>query len=247
MRAPAVLHRKTLERGGAQVMSYSRAGTGRISIIYCISNTDISSAKKLHLPPLSLQKGVLTNSFQETEASCTSRCPAASLCFQVPFLREKCSWQILPFPYSDNFTELNKKTVWKIQAFFSCMLCSCSEQGWQLTAGCDTLMVHSECGSQENGSSLRQTCCCSRSAYSSFSTALSPARGCNLTQEFIIFVLWQARPELKLWNWNSGCRLAPLLPFPGLGEQSSCAPMATPISRHFIAAKMPIIRNSGSL
>lgn len=37
-------------------MRYSRAETGRMSIIYCISNTDISSAKKLHLPPLSLQK-----------------------------------------------------------------------------------------------------------------------------------------------------------------------------------------------
>lgn len=37
-------------------MSYSRAETGRISVIYCISNTDISSVKKLHLPPLSLPK-----------------------------------------------------------------------------------------------------------------------------------------------------------------------------------------------
>lgn len=133
MRAPAVLHRKTLERGGAQVMSYSRAGTGRISIIYCISNTDISSAKKLHLPPLSLQKGVLTNSFQETEASCTSRCPAASLCFQVPFLREKCSWQILPFPYSDNFTELNKKQFERFKLFSAaCSVAAASRAGsWQ--------------------------------------------------------------------------------------------------------------------
>lgn len=56
MRAPAGRHREMLERGGAQVMRYSRAETGRMSIIYCISNTDISSAKKLHLPPLSLQK-----------------------------------------------------------------------------------------------------------------------------------------------------------------------------------------------
>lgn len=95
------------------------------------------------------------------------------------------------------------------------MLCSCSKQGWQLTEGCDTLLVHSECGSQEGGSSLRQTCCCSRSAYSSFSPALSPARGYNLTEEMIRFVPGQARPEL----WNSGCRLAPLHPFPGSGEQ----------------------------
>lgn len=35
-------------------MSYSRAG--RINIIYCICNTDISSVKKLHIPLLSLQK-----------------------------------------------------------------------------------------------------------------------------------------------------------------------------------------------
>lgn len=57
MRAPAVLHCETLERGGAQVMSYSRAETGRIGTIYCMSNTAISSVKKLHLPALSLQKG----------------------------------------------------------------------------------------------------------------------------------------------------------------------------------------------
>lgn len=56
MRAPAGRHHETLERGGAQVMRHSRAETGRMSIIYYISNTDISSAKKLHLPPLSLQK-----------------------------------------------------------------------------------------------------------------------------------------------------------------------------------------------
>lgn len=177
-----------------------------------------------------------------------SKCPAPHAAQQQVCV-SKCSPQgdmqlaDPSFPHSDNFTELNKIPVWNIPAFFSCMLCSCSKQGWQVTAGCDTLMVHYERGSQESGSSLRQTCCCSRSAYSSFSPALSPARGYNLTEEMIIFVPWQTRPEL----WNSGCRLAPLHPFPGLEEQLSCAPMGIPISQHFIAVKMPIIRNSGSL
>lgn len=182
--------------------------------------------------------------------SCTSCCPGACLCFQVSLLREKCSWQTFPFPHSDNFTELNKKSSLKHSSFSSCMLCSCSKQGWQLTAGCDTLMVNSECGSQESGSSLRQTCCCSRSAYSSFSPALSPARGYNL--QIILYYhlkkrwsdLCHDRPSLSS---NSGCRLAPLHPFPGSGEQFLCAPMGIPISQHFLAVKMPIIRNSGSL
>lgn len=85
---------------------------------------------------LCLYKNVLPNSFQETKAFCTSHCPAASLCFQVPIFREKCSWQILPFPYSDHFTEFkkNQKTNFEKFKLFSaaCSVAAANRAGsWQ--------------------------------------------------------------------------------------------------------------------
>lgn len=144
---------------------------------------------------LCLYKNVLSNSFQETKASCTSHCPAASLGFQVLLLREKCSWQTLPFPYSDNFTELNKKQLEKFKLFSAaCSVAAANRAGsWQqdVTHWWCILNVDPKRVAPASGRLLLLQECL-------FSAALSPERGYNLTEEILLFVPWQARPEFWL-------------------------------------------------
>lgn len=165
-----------------------------------------------------LYRKVLPNSLEETSVHTASS--KGEVCVsKCQFGGRNAAGRSFPF----NTHQIILQAVWKTEAMLLSVACSVaatnSRGSWQqVMLGNVTYWLPILNVDPKSMAMLQaQTHYCSGSPWGSFSTVLSPASGYHLKELIIVFVPWQARPEL----WSSTSRLRPSL-FPGLREQFLC-------------------------